>query len=456
MKVFAGLGIAVLLVVTFVAFQTVEVCEDQLPATGGAAEVVEVCRHLSVSDAPTVALGVALLALVGVFYNEVSGFGITLKRAVRDAKESADRAGERSAETARSVIRVEERLATQISQINEVNQKLDARLASTSEATGGSATAIGAVIVPGGEGLPLVVDQRARPKQAEQEVPRTDSHARARLGPLAVQPAYTDARIGAALRLTESQKARAIRVAVMGGVPDKELWGVEEIEEHLGAPYVAAGAASQAAVPVASAAVGHILTMAPDATIFPIGVVAEDGRVPSTATLQDGVMAALALEPDVILLGVGGGRGDPAIDQLLSRASTIAFVVAGAGNAGGERSAWPGSLPHVASVAALDSSGRIAAFSNRGVGVDLAVRGAEVLSLTGVGEHGELETGTLSGTSISEQLVGGVGALLISRAGAEPPEILQLLRNTAAPSEMAGGIGKVDAEAAVRALLDRG
>jgi hypothetical protein len=58
----------------FVSFFSVRVCEDRLTSAGG---VTSVCRPLALTDPPVAAVGLVMLAPLGVFFSEVSGFGIT-------------------------------------------------------------------------------------------------------------------------------------------------------------------------------------------------------------------------------------------------------------------------------------------------------------------------------------------------------------------------------------------
>lgn len=76
-------------VIGVVAFFSVDVCNDEVTQTGS---VVSVCRHLEVSDPPVAVLGLVLLGALGVFFTEVSGFGISLKREVQAAKTTAEAA----------------------------------------------------------------------------------------------------------------------------------------------------------------------------------------------------------------------------------------------------------------------------------------------------------------------------------------------------------------------------
>ncbi len=96
----AGIVVAASIIGVVVAFFTIDVCDQQLAETG---RPVEVCRHLQATDPPVVAAGVVVLAALGAFFTEISGFGISLKRAVaqatdlaQDAKQSADAAREQT------------------------------------------------------------------------------------------------------------------------------------------------------------------------------------------------------------------------------------------------------------------------------------------------------------------------------------------------------------------------
>lgn len=88
--------IAVIVAAGITAFFTVSVCEQQLSSRGRA---VKVCRHLQGSDPPVIGLGIVLLAMLGVFFPEISAFGLTIKRDVASLKRSTQ---ENRAEIARN------------------------------------------------------------------------------------------------------------------------------------------------------------------------------------------------------------------------------------------------------------------------------------------------------------------------------------------------------------------
>jgi hypothetical protein len=83
-----------------VAFLTIRVCDEQLTDSGA---VVTVCRHPQMTDPPVVAIGAIILAALGAFFTEISGFGVTLKRTVEEANRTAQ-AAERSANEAKETV----------------------------------------------------------------------------------------------------------------------------------------------------------------------------------------------------------------------------------------------------------------------------------------------------------------------------------------------------------------
>jgi hypothetical protein len=85
----AGSVLIVAVSAIVVVFFTVKVCDQQLTSAGS---VVEVCRHPQATDPPIVVLGAVILAFLGVFFSEISGFGFTLKRTVEEAKRTAQAA----------------------------------------------------------------------------------------------------------------------------------------------------------------------------------------------------------------------------------------------------------------------------------------------------------------------------------------------------------------------------
>jgi hypothetical protein len=88
-RVGAGAIVLAGVVGALLAFRYVDVCDDEVRDSG---VVVEVCRHLELTDPPVVAVGVLVLAALGAFFSEISGLGFTLKREVRRATTTAEKA----------------------------------------------------------------------------------------------------------------------------------------------------------------------------------------------------------------------------------------------------------------------------------------------------------------------------------------------------------------------------
>ena len=140
---------------------------------------------------------------------------------------------------------------------------------------------------------------------------------------------------------------------------------------------------------------------------------------------------------DVISLSLGGGGGcssteQAAIDFANSRGAVVT-IAAGNENSDAVNSS-PGNCAGVITVAATDSSGKRASFSNFGSYVEI--------SAPGVGIYSTVNTGTTtpsgssyeswSGTSMATPHVAGVVALMLSRdPSLTPAQVLQRIQSTA-------------------------
>jgi hypothetical protein len=85
----AGLVIAGALVAGVLLYYRTEVCDQQLTEAG---KVVTVCRNLRAADPPVVAIGLIAFVALTAFFSEISGFGISLKRELRNATRTAKEA----------------------------------------------------------------------------------------------------------------------------------------------------------------------------------------------------------------------------------------------------------------------------------------------------------------------------------------------------------------------------
>ncbi len=98
--------VATLAAIVF-SFFYLRVCNQEVTGRGKA---LEVCRHLEATDPPVIAAGIVVLAFLGVFYSEISGFGLSLKREVAHATSVAEDARQ-TAKSAQSTAQVAENLS---------------------------------------------------------------------------------------------------------------------------------------------------------------------------------------------------------------------------------------------------------------------------------------------------------------------------------------------------------
>jgi len=106
--------ITAILAAILITFTYARVCNQEVTSTG---KIVETCRHLQITDPPMVAAGLVVFALLGVFYTEISGFGLSLRREVARATDKAEQAttvaedARQKAQSAQSTAQVAENLS---------------------------------------------------------------------------------------------------------------------------------------------------------------------------------------------------------------------------------------------------------------------------------------------------------------------------------------------------------
>lgn len=182
----------------------------------------------------------------------------------------------------------------------------------------------------------------------------------------------------------------------------------------------------------------------------------------SFASVADGIRYAADNGANVINLSLGGPFPSRVVEKAVHYARGQGVVViAAAGNSGGSVG-YPGASKHVVGVSATDPDDKLAPFSSRGSGVDIAAPGVGVVQQSicdGGKNHCELFP-RWSGTSMAAPHVAGAAALLASMGVTRPAAVEKLLLNTAIQvgSGRQGrahfGRGIVDAGAAVsRAAL---
>ena len=154
-----------------------------------------------------------------------------------------------------------------------------------------------------------------------------------------------------------------------------------------------------------------IIGVAPNVTILPLKFI--DGFTGYTCDAIAAIEYAKNMGVKVINCSFGGTDNNPALKDAMEN-SGILFVCA-AGNRGGDSTDYPVypasyDIPNVISVAAIDTMGILASFSNRGKQIDVAAPGVHILST--IPENGY---DYYSGTSVASANVSGVIGLMLSK-----------------------------------------
>ncbi|MEV2254642.1 type VII secretion-associated serine protease mycosin [Streptomyces sp. NPDC050147] len=207
-----------------------------------------------------------------------------------------------------------------------------------------------------------------------------------------------------------------------------------------------------------------VLGIAPEAKILPIRVILEDGdpdrskaRNTRGNALADGIRWATDHGADVINLSLGddskSAHPEPAEDAAVQYAlKKGAVVVASAGNGGerGDHISYPAAYPGVIAATAVDESGDRASFSTRRWYATVSAPGKDIVIADPDREYYEGW-----GTSAASAFVSGAVALIrAAHPGLTPPQIKQLLEDTARDVPSGGrddsrGFGFIDPAAAI-------
>ena len=160
--------------------------------------------------------------------------------------------------------------------------------------------------------------------------------------------------------------------------------------------------------------------MAPGCRILPVrvlGAMRQDGRVIGAGLVDNintGIKWAVDHGADVINMSLGirhEGGGLPHVDVVRYAESKGVSVIAAAGNDGTDTLYYPGALPGVLAVGAVDQDGSVAPYSTWGAQVDIVAPGTEIWSSW-------LDAGYAfaTGTSQATPFVTGAAALCQSLA----------------------------------------
>jgi serine protease len=184
--------------------------------------------------------------------------------------------------------------------------------------------------------------------------------------------------------------------------------------------------------------------MAFHARLMPVKVLNESGWG-TTADVADGIRWAAEHGAQVINLSLGGPRNSKVLQKAVDYAlSKGAVVVAAAGNTGG-RVQFPGASDGVIGVSASDPDDKIAKFSSRGDGVDLAAPGVNVTQQTicNRGRDKCERFPAYNGTSMASPHVAGAAALVMSLGVTDPAAVEEALRKGARVVDTSDGASKL-------------
>ncbi|MDI1443209.1 S8 family peptidase [Polyangium sp. 6x1] len=168
------------------------------------------------------------------------------------------------------------------------------------------------------------------------------------------------------------------------------------------------------------------------ARLMPVKVLNESGWG-TTADVADGIRWAADHGAHVINLSLGGPRNSKVLQKAIDHATSMgAVVVAAAGNTGGSVQ-FPGASDGVIGVSATDPGDKLASFSSRGEGVDLAAPGVKVVQQTvcNKGRNKCEQFPGWNGTSMASPHVAGAAALVMGLGVTDPAAVEDALRKSA-------------------------
>ena len=199
-----------------------------------------------------------------------------------------------------------------------------------------------------------------------------------------------------------------------------------------------------------------------EASLMPLKVLSNSGGG-TVADIAEAIRFAADNKAQVINMSLGGGGASQLMQEAIDYAhSKGVVIIAAAGNAGREAAEYPARYRHVIGVAALNSAGTKARYSNFGAGIDISAPGGEIngddssggILQNTIDPQGNSVFESFQGTSMAAPHVAGVAALVRAAGVEEPDQVEEVLKQSALVVKDDAlnhyGAGKLDAAAAVK------
>lgn len=201
------------------------------------------------------------------------------------------------------------------------------------------------------------------------------------------------------------------------------------------------------------------------AKLMPLKVLSKQGGG-TVSDIAEAIKFAADNGANVVNLSLGGSGESHLMKEAIDYAYDKGVVViAAAGNANRNSAGYPARYPRVIGVAASDSTGAKAPYSNYGAGVDISAPGGNtengeaggILQQTLDAQDGRPVFAAFQGTSMASPHVAAVAALVKASGIEEPEDVVRFLKESARPVSDDTlnhfGAGHLNASAAVQLAL---